>query len=219
MSETTNDPLIAPRKAPSQARARATYERILKGTREILRDRGAEAVNTRSIAEVSGVRTGSIYQYFPNKESILYTLYGRRMEQTVEAVEQALTDEVLAKSFDETWNTLLKAIKGVGWGSDEDVALDKAMGEAPALREAVAPELKSVYGLLTRVMRHYGSDWPDQALYDLSEYIFSLNHFGYATRIRQDRRRAKITAALTDELESYLMKTAITVPYKETDLL
>jgi len=211
----TKDKTLSPRKAPSQARAHATVERILQGARQLLRDRGAEAVNTRAIAEVSGVRTGSIYQYFPNKASILYALYGRRMQQTVDAIEAALTPEVLSTlNFEQAWGMLGRANQSVGWGSDEDVALDKAIGEDPELRQAVAPVLNDLYRILSRIMRHYGSDWPDDALRDLSEYLFSINHFGYATRIRQAEQQAKMTRALTQELELYLALKAINSPYE-----
>lgn len=214
MPTSPNDNSLSPRKAPSQARARATVERILEGARQLLRERGGDAVNTRAIAEVSGVRTGSIYQYFPNKASILYTLYGRRMQQTVEAMEAVLTEENLAKPFDQIWQLLEEAIRSVGWGREEDVALDKAMGEDPELRKAVAPELNALYRVLCRIMRHYGSDWPDDALLDLAEYLFNLNHFGYATRIRQTGHKALMTQTLTEELERYLMKKAITTPFQ-----
>lgn len=207
---------LSPRKAPSQARARATVERILQATRQILRERGGDSVTTRSIAEVSGVRTGSIYQYFPNKASILYALYGRRMEQTVETLEMAISPERLAEmDFEQAWNTFTATILSIGWGTEEDVELDKAMGEDPELRKAIAPVLSRLYALLCRFMRRYGSDWPEPVLMDTAEYIFNLNHFGYATRIRQSGDKARLTSTLTRELERYLIEKAINTPYSE----
>ncbi len=63
-------------------------------------------------------------------------------------------------------------------------------------------------------MRHFGSDWPDDVLLDFAEYLFNLNHFGYATRIRQTEKQAKMTRELTQELELYLAKKAINNPYE-----
>jgi AcrR family transcriptional regulator len=58
-----------PRKTPRQARARATVDAIVLAAAPILRSDGPEALNTNRIAEVAGVSIGSLYQYFPNKET------------------------------------------------------------------------------------------------------------------------------------------------------
>ena len=73
---------IAPRKQPSQARARETTEAILRATARILVERGYVATTTNHIAEAAGVSVGSLYQYFPNKEAIVAALLERHMEQT-----------------------------------------------------------------------------------------------------------------------------------------
>ena len=65
---------IKPRKLPAQARSRATYEAILKATAQVLAREGIDSVNTNHVAEVAGVSIGSLYQYFPNKESMMQAL-------------------------------------------------------------------------------------------------------------------------------------------------
>jgi alpha-galactosidase/6-phospho-beta-glucosidase family protein len=49
---------------------------------------------------------------------------------------------------------------------------------------------------------------------DLAEYLFCINHFGYATRIRQQGAKAELTRQLTEELERYLAEKAINTPYE-----
>jgi len=56
---------------PRQARAKATYSAILTAAAHILERGGARAFTTNRVAEKAGVSIGSLYQYFPNKESIL----------------------------------------------------------------------------------------------------------------------------------------------------
>lgn len=201
---------VSPRKMPSQARARATVTRILEGTRKVLREQGADAVNTRSIAQASGIRTGSIYQYFPNKESILFTLYGNRMEDTVEAFNALMTPTNLKlpladfmEKFDHQVQTQLNR------GQLEDVELDKAMGENPALIEANAKVLNELYQLIAKLLKHYGSTWSDERLVELAEYIYRLNHFGYTMRIRQTKERQKATRHYTLKAQIHLMEEAI----------
>ncbi|EFC83393.1 TetR/AcrR family transcriptional regulator [Parafrankia sp. EUN1f] len=59
------------RRAPRQDRSRAMVERIVTAGREILLERGYERTSTSRIAARAGISPGSLYQYFPNKESIL----------------------------------------------------------------------------------------------------------------------------------------------------
>ena len=69
-----------PRKPPSQARAKATVDAILDATARILAEDGFEAVNTNRVAEVAGVSVGSLYQYFPNKASLVGAVAVRHTE-------------------------------------------------------------------------------------------------------------------------------------------
>ena len=60
-----------PRKAPRQARSLATVAVILDATALLLVDEGYEQATTNRIAERAGVSIGSLYQYFPNRESVV----------------------------------------------------------------------------------------------------------------------------------------------------
>jgi AcrR family transcriptional regulator len=60
-----------PFKRPKQKRSLETFNSILKAGENILASEGIDAFNTNRIAEVAGVSISSLYQYFPNKESIL----------------------------------------------------------------------------------------------------------------------------------------------------
>jgi AcrR family transcriptional regulator len=202
--------IVSPRKMPRQARARATVTRILEGARKVLREQSADMVTTRSIAEASGIRTGSIYQYFPNKEAILFTLYGNRMEETVQALNALMTPKNLQLSLAEFWilfdNVVQTELK---WGNSEDIELDKAMGENPALIEANAKVLRELYLSVAKILKRYGSTWSDERLIELGEYIYRLNHFGYTMRIRQTKERQQSTRQFTLKAQIYLLEESI----------
>lgn len=66
-----------PRKTPRQARSRATCEAVVEAAARILETEGAEAFNTNSIARRAGVSIGTLYQYYPDKQSILAELIRR----------------------------------------------------------------------------------------------------------------------------------------------
>ena len=69
------------RKHPRQTRAKATVERILQATRELIAEEGYAAIGTATIAEKAGVNIASLYQYFPNRETILLGLYEEAANQ------------------------------------------------------------------------------------------------------------------------------------------
>lgn len=200
------------RKAPSQKRAQSTVKKVLDGTWEILKERGAEALSTRSISKHTGVSPGSIYQYFGNKEQILFTLYGDRLKDTIGAFKLVATDENFALPLAEFWALQGEALSNVGWGRVEDVELNKAIAESPLLKDSVEHILNELFDCLINIMRRYGSTWSDNDLRHLAEYMFGINHLGYSLRIRQADDEAKRTAVLTNEIEYYLICKAINEP-------
>jgi AcrR family transcriptional regulator len=67
-------PLATPRKLPKQERSQATVEAILAATTRILTEGGYDRLTTNRVAELAGVSIGSLYQYFPNKEALIFAL-------------------------------------------------------------------------------------------------------------------------------------------------
>ena len=61
---------LSSRKTPSQQRSMATEGNILAAARLLLTKHGYGAFNTNRIAQITGISVGSLYQYFPSKESI-----------------------------------------------------------------------------------------------------------------------------------------------------
>ena len=80
---------ISLKKQPKQARSQAMIETLLQATTRILRQEGREHLNTNRIAEVAGVSVGSLYQYFPNKESLVEALRERYDAQFLERLIRA----------------------------------------------------------------------------------------------------------------------------------
>src|SRR5262245_25756004 len=80
------------RRKPKQARAQDTVEVIFEATAQILRRKGRAALNTNYIAECAGVSVGTLYQYFPDKESILVAIARREIAADEAAVIKAMSD-------------------------------------------------------------------------------------------------------------------------------
>jgi len=76
---------MAVRRLPTQERSRVKFEKVLDSAEELLVKHGIDYLTTPRIAEASGVTVGSIYQWFPNKESILSELYQRWLDVALDA--------------------------------------------------------------------------------------------------------------------------------------
>ena len=59
------------RREPRQARSRARLAQILAAADAILAEEGVEALTIRRIAERAGVPVGTLYQFFPDKGSVV----------------------------------------------------------------------------------------------------------------------------------------------------
>ncbi|WP_026736242.1 TetR/AcrR family transcriptional regulator [Fischerella sp. PCC 9605] len=81
---------IIPRKLPQQDRSRMTVEAILEATTHILTEEGYDKANTNRIAERAGISIGSLYQYFPNKESLMAALMEQHSNEIAALVESKL---------------------------------------------------------------------------------------------------------------------------------
>ena len=79
--------LLAPRKSPVQARSMASVEAILEATIQVLLTVGKEQLTTTRVAQRAGVSVGTLYQYFPNKSSLLQAALERHLNQVTQALE------------------------------------------------------------------------------------------------------------------------------------
>jgi AcrR family transcriptional regulator len=103
---------IQQRKRPLQERSQATVKAILEATFRILRKEGMAALTTTRVAEVAGVSVGSIYQYFPNKRSLVTALklqYFERVTGRILAAIEAARGLPLAEAVRRVIGELLAA--------------------------------------------------------------------------------------------------------------
>ena len=81
-----------PRKTPVQARATVTVGAICEATIQVLLSHGAERLTTTRVADRAGVSVRTLYQYYPNKRSLLFAVFEDHMNKVSQAVETACAD-------------------------------------------------------------------------------------------------------------------------------
>ena len=84
---------LEPRKLPVQARSAVSVDAILKATIQVLLKSGKEQLTTTRVAMRAGVSVGTLYQYFPNKSSLLQAALMRHMDEVTEAVERICLEQ------------------------------------------------------------------------------------------------------------------------------
>ncbi|PBI86617.1 TetR family transcriptional regulator [Variovorax boronicumulans] len=85
-------PSISSRRQPKQARSADLLGAILQAAVQVLAKEGVRRFTTTRVAERAGVSVGSVYQYFPNKASILFRLQSDEWRQTTELMRSILGD-------------------------------------------------------------------------------------------------------------------------------
>ncbi|MEQ5839597.1 TetR/AcrR family transcriptional regulator [Paraburkholderia acidicola] len=73
------------RRVPQQERAERRVDELLEAAGEVIAERGFDAATMTRIAERAGASIGAVYQYFPNKDALVFALrarYGEKMDES-----------------------------------------------------------------------------------------------------------------------------------------
>lgn len=113
------------RKQPVQARSEITVDALLEASVQVLLAVGYRKLTTTRVAERAGVSVGTLYQYFPNRESLIVAVIERYLREILSSVEQAC--QILRhSSLDDLANGLVEAFISAKW---KRVELSRAMHE------------------------------------------------------------------------------------------
>ena len=101
---------LKPRKTPTQNRSRVTVDAIFEATIQVLLKGGMQGLTTTRVAERAGVSVGTMYQYFPNKQALVYALNERyldalaaRIEAICDAQSGAPLEQMIDALIDTYW--------------------------------------------------------------------------------------------------------------------
>ncbi|KNX38947.1 TetR/AcrR family transcriptional regulator [Luteipulveratus halotolerans] len=112
------------RKTPQQERSRQTVERILLAGQQILAADGYGRFTTNRVADAAGVSPGSLYQYFPDKASIIDVILDRYWERFSDRVAAALSAHLADE--DDPVRAVAEALVGA---LEQDAALMRVVAE------------------------------------------------------------------------------------------
>jgi AcrR family transcriptional regulator len=91
---------------PVQQRSRERVKRMLDAASHLIAECGSDAVTMSDVAERAGVSIGSLYQYFPDKSALIWTL----AESFYDTGRQCVIDELARVSDRESFRLALHAL-------------------------------------------------------------------------------------------------------------
>jgi len=197
------------RKRPRQARSRATFEAIVEAAARILVDEVQARLTTNRVAARAGVSVGSLYQYFPDRQSIVRALVERELKRAEAIRPAALDDASLSLS--------LRVRAAVEWHLDvhaENPELSRALRDlVPQVlpREEAHAIARLRAQRTTRMLESLGAARPrdvESAAFIVATCLDALTDAAAARRpawLRSARFRGEVAALL----EGYLEKGAV----------
>ncbi|WP_090435966.1 TetR family transcriptional regulator [Duganella sp. CF458] len=196
---------ISSRRRPKQARSNDLVSAILEAAIQVLAKEGARRFTTTRVAERAGVSVGSIYQYFPNKASILFRLQSDEWRQT-----SAMLTEILQDASKPPLARLRELVQAFVHSECEEAAVRTALNDAaPLYRDA--PEAIETKAAGDRMFRAFidevlpnASDAERTLASDLVMDTLSAVGQQFSQVPRTDKEIKAYAGALADMLCAYL---------------
>ncbi len=141
------------RKVPQQARSQETVDAIVSAAARVLAMVGWAGFTTNKVAAVAGVSIGSLYQYFPNKASLVLAIKRAHFADLQAAIETACHSADLVTIHDR----VKRLVSGMIEAHTIDPALHRVLEEevpptttAPDLENPYAPMQQQLASLIHR---------------------------------------------------------------------
>ena len=169
---------VSVRNRGKQDRSRETFEVVLAATIRIL-EKGKESLTTNSVAHAAGISVGTLYQYFPNKESIMAEVIKRELEKDL-ALFREKFDGQKPTSLDAAVDKIVETALEI---NQRHAGVKKAMFEYLALSQQVE-HIKRIHFENVRLVADYVSSargWDEK----LDPSFFALMTLSVAASVFQ----------------------------------
>jgi AcrR family transcriptional regulator len=130
-------------------------EIILEAAVRVLCREGAIGFTTTRVAEVAGISVGSLYQYYPNKASLLFRVHQQEDERTWGEIEAILDDVETAPR-----ERVVRAIDRFFETEAEEAELRRALQDAAVLYRDSREFRAHISRVVERVSRFVKEAWP-----------------------------------------------------------
>lgn len=200
---------VSTRKDPKQARSNELVAAVLDAAVQVLKAEGARRFTTARVAERAGVSIGSLYQYFPNKASILFRLQSDEWRRTT-AILYAILRDARHPPLDRLRTLVHAFIRSECDEADIRMALNDA---APLYRDApeanaVRAEGAAIYGAFMREALPGAGNVERELATDLIKTTLSEVGSHFSETPRSDEEIERYSDAVADMFCAYLERLA-----------
>lgn len=202
----TRLPALNRRKSPRQDRSIATVDAIFEATIQVLLSDGPIRLNTTRVARRAGVSVGTLYQYFPNKQALLFAVLERHLAMLADAMEGAC-DENLCATVETIAETVVKAYLNARMAQSEVspalylVALELDAREL--IEKATRRSERAIEAMLSRASDSRFAD-PHVIAQTITAVIYGTVP-AFCQRVMSPAARGEAERQLTTMFRSYLV--------------
>ena len=191
--------VLEPRKQPRQARSQVTVDAIFEATIQVLLSEGPQRLTTTRVADRAGVSVGTLYQYYPNKQALLYAVLQRHLVRVGDAVEAAARSTLHAPLAAMVAAVVEAYVRAKTERVDEARALYAVAGEIDSM--ALVNDVGRRNRAAISAMLATASDarFDDLAL---TTFMFSTAMVGPTRAMLEGRAPPRMLRALRGQLES-----------------
>ncbi|EJN32819.1 transcriptional regulator [Pseudomonas sp. GM78] len=166
------------RRVPAQQRSRERQERILAVATELIASKGSDQVKMSEIAGLSQISIGSLYQYFPDKSSIVRTLAERYNAQSRDCIEAALSAVEDVQGLQAAYTALLDEYYEIVLATPAMRDIWSGMQADKQLLQLELQESRIAGAMLAQAMQRVA---PGADAQRLADSAFLIWHLGEAT--------------------------------------
>jgi AcrR family transcriptional regulator len=166
---------LTPKREPAQARSRDMVQRILDAALRVLKASGIEGFTNNHVAAEAEVSVASVYQFFPNKQAIIYRLYS----DWLATVTARLTAEIDMARDEPDWQTFAIRLSDVlaeeAVDRHAEYELVRAMWSHRELIDLDQQHAQGLGAKVAQTMRRYGSTLNGRELIGLATFANELH--------------------------------------------
>jgi AcrR family transcriptional regulator len=168
----------AVRRNPTQQRSRDRQDRILAMATQLIADKGSDQLKMSEIAERSEISIGSLYQYFPDKSSVIRTLAERYNAQSRRCIAEAMEAVQDSQGLQAAYSQLLDLYYEIVMATPVMRDIWFGMQADKQLVQLELEESRVAGALLSQAMLRVYPDCDEQ---QVEESAFLIWHLGEAT--------------------------------------
>lgn len=164
---------VSARKSAQQDRSKAKVRLILDTTLVMLNEGPADRITTNEIAKRAGISIGSLYQYFPKKDAIFYSLFSEWLQDTLDRLDEAGARFTGSEDLDDLADAVFDCLsRDDSINSKGHWQLLRAMGSTEELAALEAEHQKEVFRRIVGFQEKFGRTIPSGK----AEVLATLQH-------------------------------------------